>query len=65
VPMALPPEYLEVLAEIRVQYEKCSDIAGRILDTGIGDPQLDVENEKLRQLADRLYETRKRPGFTD
>ena len=44
--MALPPEYLNLLAEMKAHCERCATIANRIIETGIGDPQLDVENAK-------------------
>jgi hypothetical protein len=63
--MPLPPEYLQLLTEMKAQHEKCSAITEHIMNTGIGDPQLYVENEKMSQLSDRLYQLRKRLALNE
>jgi len=63
--MALPPEYLALLAEMKAQHERCAAIANRIMESGIGDPQLLVENAKMREIDDRLQALRMRLGLIE
>ena len=63
--MALPPAYLELLAEMKAQHERYAAIANRILDSGIGDTQLLVEDAKMREIDGRLQALRMKLGLIE
>src|SRR2546422_318203 len=64
-PPLTPPEYLQLLAEMKAQYERCAAIAARIMETGVGDPQLYMENARMREIDERLQALRRKLGLID
>jgi hypothetical protein len=61
--MPLPPEYLDLLTEMKAQYERCTAIANHITEIGVVDPQLETENARIRAIDERLKNMRLELGF--
>jgi hypothetical protein len=52
--MKLPPEYRDLLIKRRLQLKQCTAMATRTKATGTEDPQLEVENVKLKEIEKQL-----------
>ena len=52
--LKLPPEYRDLLMKRRLQLKRCTALTSRIEATGTEDPELKVENVKLKEIDNQL-----------